>query len=215
MAAIPHEGTADYSSWVLPIAEAALKSAGLKMADIGVFAAATGPGSFTGVRIGLTTVKAWSEAYGKPLAGVSRLEAMASQASGREKYVAAFVDAHRDQVFGGLYRREESRLERVEQEMVIDPRSFLMWVGSHVGAEPTSWISLDPEKVAALEEWAVHSAKGESVEVSPSSLAPALARLGRRRALEGRLTDALGLDAEYVRRTDAEIFWKSGAKRGS
>ncbi|MGB2623060.1 MAG: tRNA (adenosine(37)-N6)-threonylcarbamoyltransferase complex dimerization subunit type 1 TsaB [Candidatus Acidiferrum sp.] len=215
LASIPHEGTADYSSWVLPSAEAALKSAGLKMADIDLFAAATGPGSFTGVRIGLTTVKAWSETYGKPVAGVSRLEAMASEASGREKYIAAFVDAHRDQVFGGLYRREESRLECVEQEMVVDPRGFLMWVGAHVGAESTSWISLDPEKVTALEEWAEHTARGESVWVSPSLLAPALGRLGRGRALEGRLTDALGLDAEYVRRSDAEIFWKAGAKSGS
>ncbi len=63
--AIAHEGTTDYSIWVLPTAEEALKCCGLGMRDVEVFAVASGPGSFTGVRMGLTTVKAWSEAYGK------------------------------------------------------------------------------------------------------------------------------------------------------
>jgi tRNA threonylcarbamoyladenosine biosynthesis protein TsaB len=209
---IPHEGTADYSSWVLPAAERALKASALAIGDVDVFLAASGPGSFTGVRIGLATVKAWSEAYGKPVAGVSRLEAMASLFPGPARYLAAFVDAHRDQVYGGLYQRDGSGLRLIDSEIVAAPREFLDWVRERTRSEPVGWISLDREKVTAQEAWRERAERGESVALSTAVLAPAIGRIGRQRALEGRLTDALGLDAEYVRRPDAEVFWKGGAK---
>ena len=213
--AIAHEGTSDYSSWVLPSADEALRAIGLGIRDVEVFAPATGPGSFTGVRIALTTVKAWSEAYGRGIAGVSRLEAMARQASGAGAYVAAFADAHRDQVFGALFRREGPALTAVESEMVAAPAVFLDWVEQRSANERVSWISMDPEKVTTQESWRQRAEAGESVEMSTHVLAPAIGRIGRMRALQGRLTDALGLDAEYVRRPDAEVLWKGGPARGN
>jgi len=213
--AMAHEGTSDYSSWVLPNAEATLRAAGLGIGDVEVFAAATGPGSFTGVRIALTTVKAWSEAYGRGIAGVSRLEAMARQASGAGAYVAAFADAHRNQVFGALFRREGLAWTPVDSEMVASPAEFLDWVKHRSADERVSWISMDPEKVTTEESWRSRAEAGESVEMSTNVLAPAIGRIGRIRALEGRLTDALGLDAEYVRRPDAEVFHKDGPGRGN
>lgn len=213
--AIAHEGNSDYSSWVLPTATEALKASGLGIRDVEVFAAASGPGSFTGVRIALTTVKAWSEAYGRGIAGISRLEAMAAQASGVGGYVAAFADAHRDQVFGALFRREGTALTPVESEMVAAPPEFLDWVKQRSANERVNWISIDPEKVTTQESWRTRAEAGESVELSTNVLAPAIGRIGRLRALQGRLTDALALDAEYVRRPDAEVYWKSGAGRGS
>jgi len=213
--AIAHEGTSDYSSWVLPSADEALRATGLGIRDVEVFAAATGPGSFTGVRIALTTVKAWSEAYGRGIAGVSRLEALARQASGAGAYVAAFADAHRDQVFGALFRREGLAWRPVESETVAAPAEFLDWVKQRTANQRVSWISLDPEKVTTEESWRPRAEAGESVETSTHVLAPAIGRIGRMRALEGRLTDALGLDAEYVRRPDAEVFRKGGPGRGN
>lgn len=212
---IAHEGTSDYSSWLLPTAGEALRASGLRMQDIDVFAAAAGPGSFTGVRIGLTTVKAWSEAYGKPIASISRLEAMASQVVGGQEHLAAFVDAQRGQVFGGLYSREGTGLKLLEQEMVIEPEGFLNWVSEQAEGHVVFWISMDPERITVLDRWAEHARAGESLQTSASVLAPTIGRIGRQRALSGRLTDALALDAEYVRRSDAEIFWKGGARRGS
>jgi tRNA threonylcarbamoyladenosine biosynthesis protein TsaB len=212
---VAHEGDGDYSSWVLPAGEEALEAAGLEMRDVEVYAVASGPGSFTGVRIALTTVKAWSEVYGRGIASVSRLEAMAVLATGRRQYVAAFADAHREQVFGGLYRREGAALKAVEAEMVAAPAEFLDWVYQRSANERVSWISMDPEKLTSQEGWRVRANADEAVEVSTNLLAPAIGRIGRMRALEGRLTDALALDAEYVRRPDAEVFWKGGAKRGS
>ncbi len=213
--AIPHEGTEDYSFWVLPTVEKVLKASELSIRDIDIFAVASGPGSFTGVRMGLTTAKAWSEAFGRKIASVSRLEAIAAQAVAGGQYVAAFVDAHRDQLFGGLYQREGPGLSLVEDEMVAAPAEFLDWVKERSINRRVSWISMDPEKMTAQEGWRARAAEGESVEVSTSVLAPVIGRIGRRRALEGRLTDALGLDAQYLRRPDAEVFWKGRTSRGS
>ena len=212
---IAHEGTADYSSWVLPTAEAALQASGLGLREVDVFAVASGPGSFTGVRIGLTTVKAWSEAFGKKVASASRLEAMAAQSPDDGEYVAAFADAHRDQVFGGLYWREGTGLRLVEQEMVAAPAEFLHWVDAHSANRPVGWISPDPDKVRALEEWQRRAKDGLRIELSSSVLAPMIGKIGLRRAREGRLVDALALDAEYIRRPDAETLWKGVTGRGS
>ena len=212
---IAHEGMTDYSSWVLPTAEAALQASGLGLREVDVFAVASGPGSFTGVRIGLTTVKAWSEALGKKIASISRLEAMALQSPDDGEYVAAFADAHRDQVFGGLYRSGGTALRLVEQEMVAAPAEFLHWVNDHSANRPVSWISPDPDKVRGLEEWKRHAKDAHRIELSSSVLAPMIGKIGVQRAREGRLVDALTLDAEYIRRPDAETLWKGATVRGT
>jgi len=120
-----HETTEEYSSWLLPAVNALLEKAGLRMDDVGGYAAAAGPGSFTGVRVGLTSVKAWAEVYGKPVAGVSRLEAFAAESRRASNCVAAFVDAQRGQVFGGVYRRNGFGWAKVGEEMVIAPAKFV------------------------------------------------------------------------------------------
>src|ERR1700730_16920978 len=74
---VPQTSTEEYSSWLLPALNLDLESAKSTLAEVDVFAAASGPGSFTGVRIGLTTVKAWSEVFNKPIVAVSRLASVA------------------------------------------------------------------------------------------------------------------------------------------
>ena len=123
----PHTTAEDYSSWLLPGISRVLTPAGLTLRDIELYAVAAGPGSFTGVRVGLTTVKAWSEVYGRPIAAVSRLEAVAAASTGSSPNVAAFIDARRNQIFAALYRRQAASLERVDDEMVIAPDKFLDW----------------------------------------------------------------------------------------
>ncbi len=205
---IAHGGTTEYSIWLLPAVGEALKSARVEMRDVELFAVASGPGSFTGVRMGLTTVKAWSEVYGKGIASVSRLEAMASEAPRGGEHIAAFFDAHRDQLYAGLFRRRGAGLELAEQEMVAAPADFISWVGQRVQKDGLTWISIDPEKMTAQAVWQERAEAGECVAACTTVLAPAIGRIGRVRALEGRLTDVLKLDAEYVRRPDAEVFWK-------
>lgn len=211
---VAHEGNEDYSSWVLPSVLALLKEAGLTLAEVDVYAVASGPGSFTGLRIGLTTAKAWAEVYQKPIAPVSRLEALAVQAEGAKPFVAAFFDAQREQVFGTLYSREGKSFERIEDEMVIAPSEFVKFVTGRAQGQGVDWVSMDPERVSLEAAWAARAQVGEKIQKSVSVLAPIVGRVGCERAQRGQLVDALSLDADYVRRSDAEIFWKGAASHG-
>ena len=207
-----HETSEEYSTWLLPAVERVLQSAGVALWDVEAYAVTAGPGSFTGVRAGLTTVKAWAEVYRRGIAVVSRLEAIAIQAVGTEPYIAAFSDARRNQVFAALYGRTGAVLKRVGDEMVIPPTKFVAWAADQVGSDPIRWISTEPNCLTETEDWAARRTLGETVQSAPSVLAPVVGQIGYARAMKKRLTDALGADANYVRRTDAEVLSKLGAK---
>jgi len=209
-----HDSGEEYSSWLLPAVKRVTEAAGVKVQEAQVYAAACGPGSFTGVRVGLTAVKAWGEVYARPIAAVSRLEAMASQSTEDTRFVAAIVDAHRDQVFGALYRRDGLRLQRIEDEVVITPGDFAQWVGSIVDGQPVAWVSPDMGRMTEQGAWAERVKAGDRAVNVEAPFSGAIGKIGYRMALENRLTDALALDANYVRRTDAEVFWKGGAGHG-
>jgi tRNA threonylcarbamoyladenosine biosynthesis protein TsaB len=204
---VAHDTSDDYSVWLLPAVARVLTASQITFADLEVYVAAAGPGSFTGVRVGLTTVKAWAEVTGMPIVSVSRLEALASEADGSQTYTAAFTNAQRRQVFAVLYRRGAEALERVGEEAVIAPEKFLASAVASAAGEPIQWISTDPQMLLETEGWQARQSVGERVQTVSPILAPALGRLGYRLALEKRYADPLTLDANYVRRSDAEVFW--------
>jgi tRNA threonylcarbamoyladenosine biosynthesis protein TsaB len=211
---VAHETEEDYSSWLLPAVRECLESSGLQMEQAEAYAAAAGPGSFTGVRVGLTSVKAWAEVYGKHIVAVSRLEALAGEASEKTAWVAAFFNAQRGQVFGAIYQRTESGLARSGDEMVIAPGKFVEAASKLANDEKIAWVSMDPECITTDEAWKARERRGEKVESVSAVLAPLIGRMGLAALAEGRSIDALALDANYVRRSDAEIFWKGSAAHG-
>jgi len=209
-----HTTAEDYSSWLLPAVTRVLTATGLRLPDIKLYAVAAGPGSFTGVRVGLTTVKAWSEVYRSPIAAVSRLEAVAAESTGSSPYVAAFIDARRNQIFAALYRRQGALLDRIEDEMVIAPDKFLNWCAAKAGPGNIDWAATDPECLTQSTSWSSRLALNETVQEISTPLAPRIGQIGYNLALQNHLTDALTLDANYVRRSDAEIFWKGLSHHG-
>jgi tRNA threonylcarbamoyladenosine biosynthesis protein TsaB len=209
-----HDTTEDYSSWLLPSVSRILAAAGVVLSQVDVFAAAAGPGSFTGVRVGLATVKAWAEVYRRGVAAVSRLLALALESSGNAPYVAPFFDARRNQVFGALFRRQGCDLQRLEEEMVIGADQFLDWCTAKTPGERIDWISTDGKCLADIPAWASRISASETIEVASPVLAPRIGKIGYQLALQGQLVDALALDANYVRRSDAELFWKGGSAHG-
>jgi tRNA threonylcarbamoyladenosine biosynthesis protein TsaB len=202
----------DYSGWLIPAVENVLAEAGETFSGLDLIAVSVGPGSFTGVRTGLTTVKAWAEVYDKPVAGVSRLEAIASRAAS-EGLVAVSYDARRGQVFGGLFRKVGSQMNLLGDEMVIAPGAFVSYVLDQSRNAAVRWLSLDPEVFTSLSDWKVLEEEGGTMARVTADLADAIGEIGEGRAARGELTDVLQLDANYVRRSDAEIFWKGPAKR--
>jgi tRNA threonylcarbamoyladenosine biosynthesis protein TsaB len=208
LAMASHQTEEDYSSWLLPAVSEVLKKAGVRMAEVDAFGVASGPGSFTGSRIGLTTVKAWGEVYGKPIVAVSRLELIAWHAWGGTDYVASWADARRGQVFGAVYRRRENGLERVGDEMVMEPAKFLAMASQLAGGEKIAWASCDVDCMFEQKEWKAREELEEGFELVDGFLGLGIARMARNAVAAGRYTDALALDANYVRRSDAEVFWK-------
>ena len=105
-----------HSRTLLPMAEDLLKNAELKLSDIDLFAVAHGPGSFTGIRIGVSTVKGLSWACDKPCVGVSTLEGMAWHGQAAGGLICPVMDARRQQVYNALFEIREGRPIRLTED---------------------------------------------------------------------------------------------------
>jgi tRNA threonylcarbamoyladenosine biosynthesis protein TsaB len=206
-----------YSARLFRDIEALQAIASLRLDQVDVFAAGAGPGSFTGLRVGLTAVKAWAEVHSKPIVPVSGLEAIAAQslAGGSSKtsappFIAPFLDARRGQVFGAIYRRISGAgagLSLASDESILSLDEFLELVRQKVAAG-VDLVSPTPDVLPAarLKE----SLPDARITQVSAALAPAIGRLAFQRAQCGETIDALRLDANYVRRSDAESAWKDG-----
>jgi len=215
LAVDPHPAEEDFSSWLLPAVRGLLDRHHLTHTDLDGYAVCSGPGSFTGLRIGLTSVKAWAEIYRKPILAVSRLEAFAA-ANARSlrpdpPYTAVFSDARRGQVFAALYDRSSSAME---PETVMTLETFLSKAGAIAQETAILWKTPDPALLVALPLWRARLECGDGLESIEAPFAGRLGRLAWRKFLEGQSTDALALDANYVRRSDAELFWKDREAEG-
>lgn len=103
----------------MPLIDTMLNDCGIKGEQLTAVAAATGPGSFTGVRIGLATARALAQGYGIPAVGISTLEALAGGVSAPGALVAPLLDARRSQVYAALYRRHIEH--HMKNEILIPP----------------------------------------------------------------------------------------------
>ena len=108
-----------HSRTLLPMAEDMLKNAELKLSDVDLIAVAHGPGSFTGIRIGVSTVKGLAWAAERPCVGVSTLEAMAWHGLAAGGYICPVMDARRSQVYNALFKIENGRPIRMTEDRPI------------------------------------------------------------------------------------------------
>ncbi len=157
----------------------ALDQLGVPLSSIDAFAAGQGPGTFTGVRIGLTAIKGLAEACGKPAFGVSNLAAVATYAQGSQP--VPFYDARRGDVYVRLPDAGEVVLPFEQLRTAAPPGSEFVSFGN--------WPGLD-------------------VTLAPVWLAGAIGLLAEQRYQRGERPDPAYLDANYVRRTDAELQWR-------
>ncbi len=160
--------------------------------DIECFAAASGPGSFTGVRIGLSAVKGLAHATGRPVVGVSNLRALAWFGSARRR--APVLDARRGEIYGAVY---DADLRELSPEVVT---KFGDWIQTLPTAD-VEIIAIDAAPFRAF-------AGDVPIVEAGRALAAAIGKIAWRRLRAGEACDPASLDANYVRRSDAELFWR-------
>ncbi len=160
---------------------------GWSLDSIDCFASAAGPGSFTGVRVGLAAVKGFGEALGKPAIAVSNLEALA--ACGSKPLRAAILDARRGDIYCALF---DEHLNAIVPEHVTKPQTFF-------DALPAGDIEFLTKKGMRFEHAPI-------IEIE-SALAGTIARIAAARLVAGNISDPAAIDANYVRRCDAEMLW--------
>src|SRR5579864_3857081 len=128
LALVPNDGATNrFSIALFEMVERALAEAHLEQRDIELYAVANGPGSFTGIRIGIAAALAWGKVFERPVRGVSTLAALASHAAGDFDWVFPLLDAHRSEFYLGCFRRTASvgpapaDFEAVDEGWVLNP----------------------------------------------------------------------------------------------
>ena len=195
-----------YSSRLFKDLQALSAQTGLSPGAYDLYAVAHGPGSFTGTRAGIAAAKAWAELYGKPIVAVSTLEAVAAQHPRHGGITCSVLDAHRGQLFAGLYRcHTDAALEAVF-EALLSPSELTLELSHRAEGASILFASPSPELVRS---GLVHSAFSDApIAAVSDDLAPWVGKIAYARAQLGQTTDALTLDANYIRRCDAEVYWK-------
>ena len=191
-----------YSAQLIPALAALLEGASLAKGAIDLLAVASGPGSFTGLRVGLSTVKGLAEALTKPIVAVSLLASTAAAARQTASVVAA-LDAQRGEVYAGEYQVVHSEMPselrtHLIAEVLLRLEDFTAWLGARIPAPVTYTPDATVEKALRQSD--------SPVEQIPRPAADLIARLGVAKYLQGLAISAEALDANYLRRSDAEIF---------
>jgi tRNA threonylcarbamoyladenosine biosynthesis protein TsaB len=182
---------------LLPTVDSMLAGLSLSLSDLDAFAVAVGPGSFTGLRIGISTVEGLSYSTGRPVVGVSSLEATAHRYRYRPGWIAAFLDARRSEVFGALFRSDGKHIEAAMDPVCEAPERFL----TRLPEEPVLIAG------SGLPIYREHISKFKELQPAEPGffLAEEVARIGRRRHENGEMAPLGKLEAVYIRPSDAEM----------
>jgi tRNA threonylcarbamoyladenosine biosynthesis protein TsaB len=186
-----------FSAQLVPQVAVLLSSNGYTKDAVGAFAVVSGPGSFTGLRIGLAAVKALAEVLDKSIAALSLLEVCVFT-SGVQGKVMAALDAGRGDVYVGEYQIPATA-GQVQREHLLTRSEFI--------SQGKGWTVVTPDSALA------DVARGAGLSVSTMSpiTAAEVARLGWSKVQSGETVTPEQLEANYIRRTDAEMLEKSGS----
>jgi tRNA threonylcarbamoyladenosine biosynthesis protein TsaB len=184
-----------FSAQLIPQLAELLSKHEFRKQDIEGLAVASGPGSFTGLRIGLAAIKALGEVTGKPIAAVSLLEAVAVSA-GLNGIILAALDAGRGEVYLGRYEVAPNQARMVSERLVTRAEFKELAMGGTVVTPDLSLIDFA-------------KTSGATTILAEVTSSDAIGRLGWKKILSGDVVSPEVLEANYIRRTDAEILAKS------
>jgi tRNA threonylcarbamoyladenosine biosynthesis protein TsaB len=184
-----------YSAQLMPRIAEALQQNKLSKTQVDGFAVVSGPGSFTGLRVGLATVKGLCEVLQKPMATISMLEAIALINVPAGQTVTAILEAGRGELYAGEYQVSTDGA-RVVREYIAKLDAFAAEAATMGG----QLLTPDPKVAETLQ--AAHV----NVQLVPTIHADEIGCIGIRKLLAGQAADPATVDVNYIRRSDAEIF---------
>jgi tRNA threonylcarbamoyladenosine biosynthesis protein TsaB len=185
-----------FSAQLVPQIADLLLRHGVSKHNLDAFVVTSGPGSFTGLRVGLAAIKGLAEVLHKPIAAVSLLEVLAVSAQVEGAVVAA-LDAGRGEVYAGEYEIAAGNV-RLEHESLLTEEEFV----ALVRGKPATVVTPDQ----LVMDWA--RKHGLELLTAEHPRSDALARIGLKKLLAGETVAPADLEANYIRRSDAEIFAK-------
>ena len=189
----------------MPQLERLFSLAGADRAEVAALAVSIGPGSFTGLRIGLTTAKTLAYAWGKTIVGVPTLEALAYGCPCADGWVAALLDAQKGRVYRAIYRWQAGRLCEISP-VEIEPAAAVV---GELAALPAPVMVVGEsvrEHLALLD--ATHGRVVAAPEAALMPRAAAVAMLGYEKWRQGAAVRPEELNPFYVRRAEAEELWE-------
>jgi tRNA threonylcarbamoyladenosine biosynthesis protein TsaB len=189
-----------HSRHLMGMIKKANELSGLFISDMDGFAVTRGPGSFTGLRIGLSTIKGLAAASGKPMVGVSSLEVLAIQSYVSSFLICPLIDARRGEVYYSNYRYKNGRLSQMIAEQVATPKEALTGI-----YEPCIFVGTG----ATLYQETIRFKLGEFAHFAAPAQntisAATVAFLSLNRFQSGDTDDDRSLTPCYLRKSDAEI----------
>lgn len=190
-----------HSTWLLPAIGDLMAAAQLSLEDVDGFAVSAGPGSFTGLRIGLSVVKGLSLATGKPLVAVPTLDAMAELIPFCRHLVCPILDARKKEVYSALYRHfPGGAVRRQSDYLVLPPRALAQMI-----AEKVLFLGNGVDRYRNLLAELLESKALFASDRFRHPRAAAVGMLGLRRLARGQIDDLNGLEPLYVRPSEAEL----------
>ncbi len=187
-----------YSDRLIGYVDFLLSQLAVEAREIDCFVVAAGPGSFTGLRIGIATVKGFCMAYGKPAVAVTTLEALAWRFRWIANRIAPMIDARRQQIYGALYEKCERGLSIVQEVRVGPPAEWLGQLPSEECVYVGDAAQMYSQTVAALQP------RGK-VLATDNCILNELCELGYLSFKRGESQSGADLKANYIRPSDAEV----------
>lgn len=194
-----------HSEKIIPMIKELMDSINLKPKDIDVFAGAVGPGSFTGLRIGIATIKGLAHVFDKPVVGVSTLEALAYNIP-FDGIVVPLIDARRERVFTGIYKWKDGKLVNLSEPTIIELDELLSNIRDNYEK-----VLFNGDGTLVYKERIVEKLK-DKAQFAPISLnmarASSVGELGLLKWKEGKVENYFQLVPEYLRESQAQREYK-------
>jgi len=202
-----------HSERLMTGAEHILRQSGLAIYDIDCFALSIGPGSFTGLRIGLSTVKGLSCATGKPVVSVPTLEALAYNFPYCTYPVCTMLDARKKEVYAALFRWDRDGFIRLLSEVAVTVPELMERILRFIDTK----VIFTGEGALSYRDRIIEFIGEKAIMASPDKMVPSpahVALLGLKKAHDKEFSEIMSLVPLYIRKSEAELR-KDGSNRNS